>query len=131
MTKLEIAQNINATKDLARTIATNYELDFVEGQIYDNRNKVESWADRDNSTSAFKPESSGSITYVLYCSNVPCHAVDYDNEEETETLGATDCEYEAECLVLPETKMMITYVSSEDDYKEMGYYTVEMEVVND
>lgn len=131
MTKLEIAQDINATKDLGRIITTNYELDFVEDSIYDNQGNVESWTDRDNSTVAFQPESTGSITYVLQCNQVPCHAVDYTNLKETDALGATDCESEAECLVLPSTKMLITYVSSEDDYKEMGYYVVEMELVNE
>ncbi|SPF51145.1 conserved hypothetical protein [Candidatus Desulfosporosinus infrequens] len=131
MTKLEIAKNINAIKDLGRIIATNWEMDFVEGGIYDNKGNVESWTDRDNSKVAFKPESTGTITYVLQCNKVPCHVVDYTSTDETRALGATGCEDEAECLVLPETKMIITYVSTEDDFNEMGYYLVEMEIVNE
>lgn len=131
MTKLEIAKNINGVKDLARTITTNWEMDFQENAIYDNQGKVESWADRNNVKSAFSPETNSQITYVLYCDKVSCHTVDYTNAEECEILGATDCEGEAECLVLPETKMVITYVSSEDDYKEMGYYVVELELAED
>lgn len=131
MTKLEIAQSINGVKDLGRIIAVNREIDFVEGEVYDNQGKVESWTNRDNSTVVFEPASGngGRIEYVLQCNNVPCHAVNYENEEECCVLGATECEDEAECLVLPETKMMITYVSNEDDFNEMGYYLVEMELV--
>jgi hypothetical protein len=128
MTKQELATRINGTKDLARTITTNWEMDFQESQIYDNQGKTESWADRDRATRSFIPESTGQITYVLYCDQVPCHIVDYRNAEECDILGADDCEHEAECLVSADTKMRITYVSSEDDYKEMGYYVVEMEL---
>ena len=129
MTKTELARNVNTVKDIGRIITTNWELNFIEGEVYDNRGKVESWTDRDNSTVAFRPESTGQTTYVLHCDQVPCHAVDYHNPEETEALGATNCECEAECLVPAETKMRITYVSSEDDFKEMGYYLVELELV--
>lgn len=128
MTKNEIAKNVNGVKNLARTITTNWEMDFQEDSIHDNQGKSESWADRDNVKSAFAPESTGQITYVLYCDNVPCHVVDYNNKEELDALGATDCESEAECLVPADTKMIITYVSSEDDYKEMGFYVVELEL---
>lgn len=131
MTKNELANNINEIKDLARTITTNWEMDFQEGQIYDNQGKAESWSDRDNSKAAFRPESGGQITYIMYCNQVPCHVVDYGNAEECELLGATDCEGEAECLVPPETKMVISYISSEDDYKEMGYYVVELELAGE
>jgi hypothetical protein len=30
-----------------------------------------------------------------------------------------------------ETKMRITYVSTDEDFYEMGYYTVELEVVKE
>jgi len=133
MTKNEIAQNINGVKDLGRIIATNWEMDFVEGEIYDNKGNAESWTDRDNSTVAFEPASGngGPITYVLHCNQVPCHVVDYENEDECLSISATDCEDEAECLVSPETKMIITFVSTEDDFDEMGYYLVELELVED
>lgn len=133
MTKIEIAQDINGIKDLGRIIAVNYELDFAEGEIYDNQNKVESWTDRDNSRVAFEPQSGngGPLTYVLHCDQVPCHVVDYTNAEETHAIGAADCEDEAECLVPPTTKMIITSVSTEDDFEEMGYYLVELELLND
>jgi len=129
MTKGELASNINAIRDLGRIITTNWEMDFVEGEIYDNQGKVESWTDRDNSKVAFRPETTGAITYVLQCDQVSCHAVDYNNPEECDILGAADCESEAECLVPADTKMRITYVSSKDDFKEMGYYLVELELV--
>ena len=131
MLKNELAKNINAVKDLGRIITTNFELDFTEGTIYDNHGKVESWTDRDNSKVAFIPETTGKIMYVLHCDQVPCHAVDYSNAEECDLLGATDCESEAECLVPSDTKMRITYVSSEDDYREMDYYLIEFELVID
>jgi|GEM_PF-5859793 len=65
------------------------------------------------------------MVYVLHCDQVPCHAVNYSDQEECDTLGATDCESEAECLVPADTNMIITYVSNEDDFKEMGYYLKE------
>ena len=129
MTKEELAKQINAVKDLGRIITTNFELDFIEGEIYDNRGKSESWTDRDKAEKDFIPESDRQIMYVLQCDQVPCHAVDYTNPEEREILGAEDCEHEAECLVPANTKMQITYVSGEYDFEEMGYYIVEMEVI--
>jgi len=131
MTKNELANKIDGIKDLGRTIVTNFEMDFVEGEIYDNRGKAESWTDRSRAEKDFTPESTGSITYVLFCNNVPCHVVDYNNANECDILGATDCEDEAECLVPADTKMRITYVSSDWDCEEMGYYIVEMELIED
>lgn len=129
MNKNEIASQINYKADLARIIKTNWEMDFAVDEIYDNQGKAESWTDRAESKQSFISENDGSYEYVLYCDNVPCHKVDYTNLEECDALGAKDCESECECLVSANTKMIITYVSSEDDFKEMGYYIVEMELV--
>ena len=129
LTKESIAKNINGVKDLARIITTNFKLGLTEGQIYDNRGKAESWSNRDKCTKSFMPETSGQIMYVLYCNSVPCHEIDYNNLEICESLGAVDCQSEAECLVSSDTKMLITYVSDEHDFKEMGYYTVELELI--
>ena len=128
MNKNDIAKIINHKCDLARIIVSDYELDFTEDEIYDNRGKAESWTDRDRSKKEFIPENEGEYVYVLYCDNVPCHKVDYSNEEECNVLGAADCDSEAECLVPAETKMRITRGAEEVDYEEMGYYSIYLEV---
>lgn len=128
MTKNELANQINHTINIVRTISVNWELDIIEGQLYDNQGKAESWSD-DSCTKSFENECSNQIKYVFYCSNVPCHKVDYTNKKECEILNADNCESEGEVLVPAETKMVITYVSSEEDYKEMGYYVVELELL--
>lgn len=128
MTKNEIAKNINHTADIARIISVNYELDLEEGQIYNNRGLTESWSDRSRSAQAFEPLVEG-IDYVFYANNVPCYLVDYTNKVITDILGATDCESEGEVLVRDDAVFEITYVSTEDDCKEMGYYTVELEFI--
>lgn len=129
MKKIELAKQINYKADVARIIKTNYELDFTEGSIYDNRGKAESWSDRSRSTQKFMPESDGKIEYVLYCDDVPCHLVDYDNENEVEILGAENCRSEAEVLVSPETKMKIVSGPQEIDFEEMGYYVIHLELI--
>ena len=129
MNKNDIAKQINYTADLARIIKTDWEMDFVENEIYNNQDTAESWSDREHSEKSFIPENDGSYVYVLYCDGVPCHKVDYNNEAECDALGATNCESEAECLVSADTKMKITYVAPESDMQEMGYITVELEVI--
>jgi nucleoid DNA-binding protein len=127
MTKNEIAKNITMIADeITRVITSNEKINFTVGQIYDNRGKAESWAY--NPKQDFMSEIGGKYKYVLFCKNVPVHEVDYGNEEEVDILNA----YESECEVLvpAETKMRITYVSTDEDFYEMGYYTVELEVGN-
>jgi len=128
MNKNELAQQINCTTDITRVLAFNCEYGFEEGEIYDNRGKAESWSD-DSNTQQFNPETSKKYIYVLKCENVGCHKVDYANIEECEILGAEDCKSEGEVLVSADTKMIVTYVSNEGDFEEMGYYTVELEIV--
>ena len=68
---------------------------------------------------------------MFYCINeCPVHIVDYENEKETETLGATDCETEKEVLVAKGTKFRIISVSTDEDYEEMGYYSIDVEYIN-
>jgi len=129
--KSKLAQQINHTADIARTIKLNYELDLVEGELYDNRGKAESWTDRDKGTRSFIPETEGTIDYVFYCDNVPCHLVDYNNEEDVQVLGAEGCESEGEVLVAATTKMRIISGPQEVDFEEMGYYTVYLELVEE
>lgn len=124
--KDKIAKNINHVADITRIISVNYELDLKEGDMYDNRGKAESWADRNLNTRKFIPANKG-IEYLFTADNVPVHKVDYKNKKETEALGATGSESEGEVLVPSNAKFRITYVSSEYDYKEMGYYVVKLE----
>ena len=126
MTKKDIAMNINHKADIARIIKTNYEIEFVEGEIYNNRGKIESWSDTERSTQAFNVENDGEYVYLITCKDVPCHLVDYNNEKECEILGAMDCEKEVEVLVLDTAIMRIDWVGSEYDVEEMGYKTIEL-----
>ncbi|MBN1079231.1 hypothetical protein DVV88_16365 [Clostridium botulinum] len=61
--------------------------------------------------------------------NAKGHEVDYENEEECEILDAEGCENECEVLIHKDTqKFIITFVSTDEDFEEMGYYEVELEV---
>jgi hypothetical protein len=126
MTKNEIAMQINCIDNIGRTLILDERSYFTEGQIYNNRDKAESWQSSDANQS-FECELDGKYIYFLRCNNVPCHKVDYDNEEEVKVLNA----YENECEVLvpANTNMKIVSVSTDDDYEEMGYYEVELELI--
>lgn len=130
MNKNDLANIKNFKADrISRILTTDYELDFTEGSIYDNLNKAESWSY--DGTQNFIPETEGKYIYVLYCDNVNVHKVDYSNKEECEILGCEDCKSEGEVLVSADTKMRIIREPQEVDFEEMGYYTVELEVVEE
>ena len=127
MTKNEIADITNGNlKGIARQIKTNYKLDLTENDIIIVE-KAESWTDGGE----FTVENEREYQYLFYCTNeCPVHIVDYENEEEAETLGATDCETEKEVLVPAGTKFRIVSVSTDEDCKEMGYYSIDVEYIN-
>ena len=60
---------------------------------------------------------------------VPVHVVDYDNEEETEEIGATECEYEKEVLIRAGVKFKVISAGSLGDFEEMGYIIIEVEYI--
>lgn len=126
MTKNEIANMVNRNlKGIARQIKTNCKLDLIENDIIIVE-KAESWTDGGE----FTVENEREYEYLFYCVNeCPVHVVDYENEEECEILGATDCEAEKEVLVAKNTKFRIISVSTDEDYEEMGYYNVDVEYV--
>ena len=127
MTKNEIANMINGNlKGIARQIKTNYKLELKEDDVI-VLEKAESWTDGGE----FTVENEREYEYLFYCVNeCPVHIVDYENEEETETLGATDCEAEKEVLVPAGTKFRIVSISTDEDYKEIGYYNIDVEYIN-
>ena len=127
MTKNEIANQTNANiKNINRQISTNYKLEIKEDDII-VLEKAESWSN----DGYFNVEAEREYEYCFVCLNeCPVHVVDYENEEETEILGATDCEAEKEVLVAKDTKFRIISVSTDEDYKEIGYYSVEVEYIN-
>ena len=127
MTKNEIANQTNANiKNIHRQLSTNYKLELKEGDII-VLEKAESWTDGGE----FTVENEREYEYMFYCVNeCPVHIVDYENEEETEILGATDCEAEKEVLVAAGTKFRIISVSTDEDYEEMGYYSIDVEYMN-
>ncbi|EAF1771076.1 hypothetical protein ACQWQC_000503 [Listeria monocytogenes] len=117
----EIAKDIN-TKigGLGRSIQTNWELGFEEGQVI-TLEKQESWTNG----GAFTVCNDCPVEYYFEIENeVPCHVVDYNNENEVITLGAEDCEDEKEVLLPAGTKLEVVYGEREDDNEEMGFYTV-------
>lgn len=128
LTKDMIAKDTNAMiQGLSRLIETSYELDFEEGQVITVEN-AESWTNGGE----FTVESTNDYTYCFSIENEsPCHLVDYDNQEEVEVLSAENCEKEKEALIASGTKFVITYVSTDEDAQEMGYYTVELEYVEE
>lgn len=127
LTKETIANQTNARlKGIARQINTNYELSLKEDDII-ILEKAESWTDGGE----FTVENEKEYEYLFYCVNeCPVHIVDYENEEETEILGATDCESEKEVLVAKGTKFRIVSVSTDEDYEEMGYHSIDVEYMN-
>ena len=127
MKKNELAREIDRVANISRTIAVVAKLDLVVGNFYNNRDRAESWTDIDEATDGFIPELEHAITYVFLCDNVPVHAVDYDNAAEVETLNAYAVE--AEVVVAATTRMIITDVSDDNDFEQMGYYEVSLEIV--
>ena len=127
MTKNEIANITNGNlKGIARQIKTGYKVEYEIGQILTAEN-AESWTDGGE----FTVENDNQYEYCFYCVNeCPVHVVDYENEEECEILGATDCESEKEVLVAAGTKFRIISVSTDEDYEEMGYYSIDVEYIS-
>lgn len=127
MTKNEIANQTNAKiKNICRQISTDYKLELNEDDII-VLEKAESWSDGGE----FAVETAREYEYCFMCLNeCPVHVVDYENEEECHILGATDCEAEKEVLVAKDTKFRILYISSDESYEEIGYYSVEVEYIN-
>ncbi|HCQ0917933.1 TPA: hypothetical protein OGZ66_001998 [Listeria monocytogenes] len=117
----EIAKDINAKiAGLGRSIQANWELGFEEGQII-ILEKHESWSDGGEFTVC----NDCPVEYFFQIENeVPCHVVDYNNENEVIALGAEDCEDEKEVLLAAGTKLEVVYGEREDDNEEMGFYTV-------
>lgn len=127
MTKNEIANQTNAKiKNICRQISTDYKLELNEDDIIVVKN-AESWSDGGE----FTVETAKKYEYCFICINeCPVHVVDYENEEECSILGATDCEVEKEVLVAKNTKFRIISISTDEDYKEMGYYNIDVEYIN-
>ncbi|HIF3909337.1 TPA: hypothetical protein ACX1KI_001011 [Listeria monocytogenes] len=117
----EIAKDINAKiAGLGRSIQTNWELGFEEGQVI-TLEKQESWTNG----GAFTVCNDCPVEYYFEIENeVPCHVVDYNNENEVIALGAEDCEDGKEVLLPAGTKLEVVYGEREDDNEEMGFYTV-------
>lgn len=128
MTRNELANQVNYKGNICRTLAFAWKQDYKIGDLYDNKGRAESWQCEECAQS-FMPENNKKVQYVLYCDNVPCHKVDYRDKEEVEFLDAV--EGEGEVLVPAETKMRITWISSDSDYYEMGYYEVHLELAGE
>ena len=127
MTKNEIANQTNANiKNIHRQISTNYKLELKEDDII-VLEKAESWSDGGE----FAVETAREYEYCFMCLNeCPVHVVDYENEEECDILGATDCESEKEVLVAKGRKFKIISISTDEDYEEMGYYHIDVEYID-
>ena len=126
-TRLEIAKDINYKGKVVRTISVGSKLDIKVGDEYKFYKEVESWQG-DNSYSSFEPLEDG-IEYTFEIDEIEGHEVNYEDEEECEILGAVDCIDEGEVLITNDKRMRIKYISNDEDYKEMGYYSVELELI--
>ena len=126
-TRLEIAKEINYRGSAIRTISVGSKLDIKVGDEYKFYKEVESWQG-DNSYSSFEPLEDG-IEYAFEIDEIEGHEVNYEDEEECEVLGAIDCMDEGEVLITSDKRMRIKYISTDEDYKEMGYYSVELELI--
>lgn len=126
-TRLEIAKEINYKGKALRTIRVNEKLDIKVGDEYKFYKEVESWQG-ENSYYNFEPLADG-LEYTFEIEEIEGHEVDYENEEECEVLGAEDCESEGEVLITNDKRMRIKYISTDEDYKEIGYYSVELELI--
>ena len=127
MTKNEIANQINASiKNIHRQISTNYKLELKKDDIIIVE-KAESWSN----DGYFNIETEREYEYCFICINeCPVHVVDYENEEECEVLSCEDCEAEKEVLVAAGTKFRIISVSTDEDYEEMRYYSIDVEYMS-
>ena len=126
MDRKSIANNINYKGNIGRTIVTDEKLTFKVGDEYKFYHEVESWSG-ENCTRDFIPEVDGKYVYFFFCKNGEGHEVDYDNEEECEILDAEGCNDEGEVLVKDTFRMKIVRVATDDDFKEMGYYGLDLE----
>lgn len=128
MNKETLSKDINFIAPLAvRTIGIQNEFTFKKGDMIINK-KSESW--QCNSDSNFNIENPNyKIEVVFYCKNLPCHKVDYDNEEEVEILNAV--KGEGEVLVPAGTHFKILDVGTIDDIKDVGYISIDLEYVKE
>lgn len=126
MTRNELANQVNYKGNICRTLAFAWEQDYKIGDLYDNKGRAESWQCEDSAQS-FIPENNNKVRYVIYCNNVPCHKVNYKNKNEVDLLEAY--KGEGEVLVPAETRMRIVDVSTEEDFREMGYYEINLELI--
>ena len=126
-TRLEIAKEINYRGSAIRTISVGSKLDIKVGDEYKFYREVESWQG-ENSYYSFEPLEDG-IEYAFEIDEIEGHEVNYEDEEECEVLGAIDCMDEGEVLITSDKRMRIKYISTDEDYKEMGYYSVELELI--
>lgn len=103
MDRKSIANNINYKGYIGRTIATDEKLTFKVGDEYKFYHEVESWSG-ENCTRDFIPETTREYVYFFSCNNG-----------------------EGEVLVKDTCRMRITFVGTDDDFKEMGYYSIDLE----
>ena len=128
MERREWAKQINCeVEELTRIQGTNWKEEWQYGDILTvGKDLGLSWIDGGN----FTPENQTEYIYVIKATGtMKAHKVDYTNSQEVTDLGAEDCEKENEYLLTEGTKFEITYISSDDDFAEMGYYEVEVELV--
>lgn len=123
--KNKLAENINYEGEMYREMAFAVEQDYKVGDIV---KLGQSWTDGGN-YSAWS--EFGGVKYGFYCKSGRGHKVDYDalTDDEAYLLGCEDCESENEILVSNEQEFRITSISTEEDFEEMGFYSVDVEMI--
>src|SRR5574344_1823735 len=103
MKREDYANFINWKGTATRLMAFNEEQEFKVGE---KRNFGLSWTDGGE----FTPETFGKYQYVVEISEeTEGHAVDYENENEADDLGATDCCREKEILINKDFEITAAY----------------------
>ena len=108
MTRKDYANIKNWKGTATRLMRFTEEQEFIVGE---KRNFGLSWTDGGE----FTPENYGKYSYVIeIAEETEGHAVDYDNEEETDNLGATDCSREKEILIDRDFEIIKVYNYDEE-----------------
>ncbi|MBC6301524.1 hypothetical protein [Listeria booriae] len=128
LTREMVAKDINGSiSGLGRQLNLNWEMGYEDNQIITLENE-ESWSDG----GMFTVCNDFPVSYQLFIENeVPCHIVDYTNEDELKAIGAEECEDERECLIPAGTKLRVLQGEQAIDLQEMGYYTIHLEYIEE
>jgi hypothetical protein len=124
----KLALDVNYKGELTRIMAFREKQDYEVGQIV---KLGQSWTSGDGD---YDPDANfGKKVYAFYCKYGEGHKINYDEltEDEIYTLGCEDCEGENEVLVSSEQEFRILSTSTDEDFREMGFYMIDVEMIKE